>query len=460
MAFTATKAYDNATNGFDETVEFKVLNCTNVDGNNNKFFCIELQKHPGTGQYRIFTQYGRLNQTSTYDLRGPSADFAEVRKEYDSIIKKKLRGKKIKEADGTVREEKYVEIDVVAPTVGSPNIRRKASVSGSGKNFRDVFATDTRYEPMVRKLLTQLLEENIHNITGLASVTVSNSGLETPLGPVTAEHIAKARAYLDQLRQIGQIDVRDATVRRLNTNYYSLIPHSFGSRITDSDMIADDSKLLQEFDLLEQMETAVKMSAQSQQDTAHVPDLGLQIEVLTDRREYDEIVQRVEKSRKHAQLNEWKVKQIYRVCNVKERARYRPRPTGPELDLFHGSKNANILSILLNGFYVPPVNAPHVTGRMFGNGVYGASAVTKSLNYSIGYWDGRRNRYDNTFVFITRFAMGKTMEVYQSMPSGLPRGSDYESIHAKAGPALANDEFIVPNVDQTTITHLIEFARN
>lgn len=458
MTFKVTKAYNDDTQGFDETVAYRILHCTNVDGNNNKYFVIELQKNPTTGQFRIFTQYGRLAHANTYDLRGPSDDLEAVRKEFDGIVRKKLRGKKIKAEDGTVREERYVEIDTPSPTVGSANIR-KAKPSGGSRNFRDVFAEDDQFAVPVRTLLSQLLEENIHQITGLSAVTVSDAGLETPLGPVTVEHLAKARAMLEALRQIGPIDVRDPQVRRLNTDYFSLVPHRFGSRITDRDMISSDATLLQEFDLLDQMETAVQMSDASQDNAAAGTrhDYGLRMELLTDQGACDEIVQRVDSTRRHTQLNAWKVRRIFTLEN-KDRSRYRPLP-GPEYDLFHGSKNANVLSILLNGFMIPPVSAPHVTGRMFSDGVYGASAVTKSLNYSTGFWDGRGNQYDNSFVFIARFSMGNVYETYTSMPQGLPRGTSYNSIHAKAGKSLANDEYIVPNVNQVTITHLIEFGR-
>ena len=37
---------------------------------------------------------------------------------------------------------------------------------------------------------------------------------------------------------------------------------------------------------------------------------------------------------------------------------------------------------------VPPANASHCTGRMFGNGVYFSDQSTKALNYAYGYWGG------------------------------------------------------------------------
>ena len=138
--------------------------------------------------------------------------------------------------------------------------------------------------------------------------------------------------------------------------------------------------------------------------------------------------------------------------------RYRnPVSGGPEYDLFHGSANSNLLSIMLNGFYVPPSSASHVTGRMFGNGVYAASKSSKAFRYSVGLWGGRRSSMPTAYMFVTRFAMGNIYETHSSMFGGAPKG--YHSTWAKSGRSLRNDEFIVYNVTQAKATHLIEMSR-
>ncbi len=55
--------------------------------------------------------------------------------------------------------------------------------------------------------------------------------------------------------------------------------------------------------------------------------------------------------------------------------------------------------------------------------------------------------------------MGNVLETCTLMPNGRPRGSTYHSIPAKVGVGLANDEYIVYGLSQTTITHLIELGR-
>jgi len=406
-----------------------------------------------------------------YDVRGPDADEARMRREFDSIVADKSRGKTKKRADGTKYVEKYEEVVVLAPNVGSPNVRKasgaaaSAAVKGGGSDFSRVFSA---YSSPVRVLLEQLLEENVHQITSMTTMTMTSSGLETPLGPVTRDHIGRARGVLDLLRarlpDNSAGDPRDGDLRQLNTQYFSLVPRAFGHKIADSDMILKADTLVTEYDLLDQMEAAVQVVRDDSSD-GKLPDLGLEME-LADDRVTETIRMHVDRTRNHHALDEWRVRRVFEIRNAKERDRYLRRaealrqrtPSAAEHDLFHGSRNANILSILLNGFCVPPVSAPHVTGRMFGNGVYGADISTKALNYSTGYWNNAvRNKHPSVFLFVSRFAMGRVYETTRSLKSGVPHG--YDSIFAKGGADLINNEYIVPDPAQATVTHLVEFGR-
>ncbi len=92
-----------------------------------------------------------------------------------------------------------------------------------------------------------------------------------------------------------------------------------------------------------------------------------------------------------------------------------------------------------------------------GSGAYFANCSTKSLNYSTGFWGARRTKYDNIFLFVADLALGKYYTTYSSMPNGTPRG--YDSIWAKKGRSLIHDELVTPNLEQQTLTHLIEMVQ-
>jgi len=458
--------------GYTDTKQHVILMCGNVDGNANKFYVLELQTNGS--DFRLYSEYGRIGKPNpARDLR-ENLELAEAEKEFERIKKSKLRKKTKtrKLADGDDKhQEQYREVDIAAPTIGSPNIRAKGSSDGStvttttkkaGKSAVGAIFAQMNYEKPVQTLLSQLLQENIHNIEATSNVTVTHNGLETPLGPITHNHINTARDTLNRLQSIagqGKTNLRDhsdRSVRDLNSEFFSLVPHQFGNRITEADMLLSDDHIDEKIDLLQGMEAALTVTDNDDKDDGEKLPLSM-VEVSARHADFKAIKQRVEMTSKHHDVRNWKVNRIFQTSNSVVDARYHNPVNGPEYDLFHGSANANLLSIMLNGFYVPPSTASHVTGRMFGNGVYGASSSSKSFRYSVGLWGGRTSRMKTAYMFVVRFGMGKIYETDTTRTQGAPKG--YHSIHAKAGRHLRNDEYIVYNTNQAKITHLIEMAQ-
>jgi poly [ADP-ribose] polymerase len=464
--------------GFTETTKHVILMCGNVDGNANKFYVLELQHNSNNDDqrdYRLYSEYGRIGRDHpARDLR-EGLSLYEAEKEFERIkkskLKKKTKTRKLKDGDDK-HAEQYREVDIAAPTIGSPNIRATGSANGgstttttkrSGGAAVGAIFSQMGYQPSVQTLLSQLLAENIHNIEATSNVTVTHNGLETPLGPITHGHIGTARDAINRLQAIsgtGTGNVRDdtdRTVRDLNSEFFSLVPHQMGRTITAADMLLSDDDIDKKLDLLQGMEAALTVTTADDKDDDS-PKLPLSMtELATKHPAFRAIKDKVVSTAKHHDVRDWRISRIFEAENAKELARFRNPSNGPEYDLFHGSANANLLSIMLNGFYVPPSSASHVTGRMFGNGVYGASSSSKSFRYSVGLWGGSRSRMQTAYMFVVKFGMGKIYECTNTMYNGAPKG--YHSIHAKAGRSLQNDEFIVYDPRQARVTHLIEMAQ-
>jgi poly [ADP-ribose] polymerase 2/3/4 len=436
---------------FDETIAWKVLCCGNIEVNSNKYYVIEIQRNRSTGEHRVYTQYGRVGTSSVHEMRGPYS-LAEAQREFESILKAKQRGK----TGGT---SKYSIVDVITPTVGSYNIRGKTQEIKVDGSKDIVEQSKHKFTPDVMRLLKQFADENIHRITSSTSMSFTSEGLETALGPVTDSHVQRAREELQQIQAIVKSEggkVKDLSkIGQANNRYLSLIPHSFGRKITESDWIADDAKLIEEFDLLDQLEAAVKLGLKST-GTSTFTGLDTDVMEISDPKPF---VEMVNKTKAHSHLSRWHVKNAYEVKIPKERQRFESaeKKYGNHMDFFHGSSNCNFLSILLGGLIIPGHgDGIAIAGRMFGNGVYGASSSTKSLNYSVGNWTGRRNKYPNAFLLRVKFAMGKIYEPTRAMspPSGYHSTAAYAR---KTG--LQNDEFIVYSLEQCTITHLLELEQ-
>ncbi|MFK5151055.1 hypothetical protein ACI4CU_27210, partial [Klebsiella pneumoniae] len=126
-------------------------------------------------------------------------------------------------------------------------------------------------------------------------------------------------------------------------------------------------------------------------------------------------------------------------------------------ELWHGTRVGNVLSIMKGGFVIPPSNASHVTGRMFGNGVYFSDQSTKSLNYAYGCAPGQKGGIEkSTFMFLSDVAMGKEY-IPSSWGGNLPMPG-YDSTYAMAGRSgVQNNEMIVYKTYQINPRYLVEF---
>lgn len=463
VALRVEKVASNDAGDFKETTEFTVLHCANVDGNNNKFYILEIQKNPTTGNFRLFSNYGRLGVPGVYEIRqqdrnGNTLDESICKTEFAKIIKKKERGKTVKLKNGDSIREHYSKVDVVSPNIGSSNICNVATVNVTSS----APAINTnKYDSETSRLIRTFITENIHSITSSTTMTFTKNGLETPLGPVTENHLDKATSVLNDLRDMmgsdTTLDSNDKNVRITNSEYFSLIPRKFGRQIQSDDMILTPDKMAEEYDLLSNLRTAVQAGLNSN-DGSKNTGVDIDIAFMDVNDEWKRLADKYEttKHRNHVVIQGYKVKNIFTIDIPFVTNRYLPveAKLGNVRELFHGTKTANMLSISINGLIIPPTGAAHVTGRMFGNGVYGASCSTKALNYAVGYWGGRKNKSNAAYMLIVKFAMGREYVANSHLYTGAPNG--YNSVWGKAGRALLNDEYIVYNLNQATITHILE----
>lgn len=453
MAISEQHASSNDVGEFTETVEFAVLSCGNIEKNNNKYYCLELQKS-SSGQYRLFCTRGRIGSSTVYGVRGPIGDQFVAKKEFDKIVSSKLKGK----SGGEV--SKYALVETLKPTIGSKNICNQTTtkVSIPKPDIKDKIKSF--FKDKEAKIVQQLYNENIHQIQMMTSISVTSNGLETALGPVTPNHVTNAKQILEKLKSLQESNcliVSNTEAVDLNNQYLSMIPRKVEGKIKKEDMILTDRRLIEEFDLLDQLSSAIQINTNTKDDAR---DFGFRL--TKNDKSFKEIQDWFEKTRasNHFNLKPWKVYSVYDIENEVDKNRFENCQIKGKIErLWHGSQNSNVLSILMNGLIIPGHNAPHVTGRMFGNGVYGASNSTKALNYSVGYWSGKSTDKNNTFLLEVQFKMGNVYYPTSSLYNGPPKG--YDSVHAiKSKCNLYNDEFIVYSLPQQRIVRLIELRKD
>lgn len=315
--------------------------------------------------------------------------------------------------------------------------------------------------PTLEKLIKRFVEANVHKITTNTQITYNSStGLfATPLGVVSMEGLTEARNLLAELAPIVRKANFGSDADRLLSKYLRLIPQNLGmGRFSTQTVIPDDNALQKQMDLIDSLESSYQaMSTQPATPNApakkHEEVFKVDLDVLTDKAERTRLEKYYESSKKRMHgYDNVHVKEIF-VVNIHEMTNKYENSTAPHQEVFHGTSVANTLSILKSGLKISPPSTAAIAGKMMGNGIYGAINSSKSMGYTFGRWTGSGSG-DMGYLFICDFAMGKTQVVYDAKYSGADKG--YDSIWAKAGRALHNDELVVFRNTQAKIKYLLE----
>ena len=312
--------------------------------------------------------------------------------------------------------------------------------------------------PVLDRLIKRFVDANVHKITSSTQITYnSTTGLfTTPLGIVTPDGLTEARDLLADLSPLVKKGQFGAQADAILCKYLRIIPQNLGMRrFTTQSVIPDDNAIQKQSDLIDSLESsyqamtttpATKTPTKAQEQVFKVD-----LDVLSDAAERARLVKYFESSKKSMHgYDNVRVREVFKVT-IHDMDRAFEKTTTPIKEVFHGTSQANCLSILKSGLKVSPPSTAAIAGKMFGNGVYGAINSTKSLGYTFNRW-GQGGVGDAGWLFICDFAMGKIQTVYSSCNK--PTG--YDSVWAKAGQSLSNDELIVYRNSQVTIKYLLE----
>ena len=173
-------------------------------------------------------------------------------------------------------------------------------------------------------------------------------------------------------------------------------------------------------------------------------------------RDFGRIAQKILKTQSQRHCFGVKVNRLFSVCLPGERSRYEQtgQAVGNVQELFHGTKNSNMVGILSRGLLIAPKNVP-VTGYMFGKGIYFADQSTKSAQYSLMWANNRRA---SGYLFLADVALGRIQKEHgpkyrEEAPDG------HHSVQGCKGPSLVHNEFIIYNTAQCTLRYIAEIEQ-
>jgi poly [ADP-ribose] polymerase len=423
--------------GFGENykvVNHIVLNFTDINNNNNKFYSMELQE--SGGGCRIFTHYGRVGAPGTkegrYFLKSehkPRGDKSleeyvkeEAEREFQSLLNSK-------------KKKGYVPVEVAVANVGSGKAKPVL------KNI-SMSSLDCRVE----KFVGQIYEE--------ASKTLA-SIIRTPIGALTESQINKGFEKLWQIRKaIKYFDNRLLT--ELSSQFYSLIPQKFSRRIDAYEAVIDtNEKADRQEEVLQLMRDVYNVREEFDSDIkAKYKAINTKIEPLeSSDSEYKRIEDKVEVTHSRHHPIRLHIDNIFRIELNSAKGRFNPKKLST-MELFHGSPNKNILGILQRGLLIAPPDA-QTNGAAFGRGIYFARHSTKSAQYSTRFCT---NMHKNGFLLAADVAVGRMQKVSYFTFNDKGLSPSYDSVMGVAGFDLIHDEYVVYNVNQVELKYVIDFT--
>lgn len=424
--------------------------------NNNKFWIGELYDNGD-----VNTRWGRVGDT------GQSKMYPSVGQ---SFLEKKVKSKK-KARNGEIP---YREVEILSE---NNTISIKAEC-----DLRAIAKKQIKYSDIeVSKLIDYLTEQNIHDITNFTSQNITynynTNGFETPMGAVSQRMIDSARDTLNDIANlVANKDYGDLLMEKTR-DLLMLVPQNIGRKKLElHDFWSNKEKVKQQNDLLDGLQASLETITSSVAENTTDEDAEFKVfdthmELIKDKKTLDRLFSYYHntKSPMHAchrynPINAWEVS----ISGMNQEFQNDGAKMPNIVEGFHGSGTANILSLLKSGMLIRPPKNAHVSGALYGNGIYCApmrrvgakeltvGSSTKALGYSTSFWGGKNA--SRTFMFIVDMAMGN---YYKPDRSNYMRVSypvnGYDSTWAFGGVGgVKNDEAIVYRESQVNIKYLIE----
>jgi|688.fasta_scaffold70595_5 poly [ADP-ribose] polymerase len=396
---------------------------------------------------RIKCEYGRVGKSLVTEYK-PSS-------KWDSVLKQKLS-----------KTKGYTD---VTDLLAEPVIDESKPTDNKVDNIKD---------EIVRKLIDELM--SFANKSIQRNYKVSQE-------VVSEQQVTAAQEIISNISGLIQIGVDIKHINDMLLKLYTIIPrrmdnvkdHLFrdisndvtltnAQRLLDNEQSALDT-MAGQVELIKQQREADKKAAEAEEkgveevveEVTILDQMGLSVEVEND-------TETLELINKLMGPNVNQLKRVFKVVNNKTQKVFDKHMDKVEVKkkrlYWHGSRNENWFNILQTGLLIRPSGAVH-TGSMFGDGIYFADKAQKSIGYSSlrgSYWaHGGDNK---AFLALFDVHLGKQKEILHhdsscyKLSKKVLDNEGFDSVFAKGGADLRNNEYIVYNAAQCTVSHLIEIG--
>ncbi|RHZ86579.1 hypothetical protein Glove_48g40 [Diversispora epigaea] len=392
----------------DQIVWDCLLNQTNVKGNNNKFYIIQLLESDSNSSYYVFNKWGRVGYPGQTTTSGPFSSLPLAQHEFQ----KKFRDKTGNSwADVCNDKSKFVshknKYTLLERDYGedmdedeNENVNESSDVP------------DSQLHPKVQDVVQMIFDINAFKSI---MVELNYDASKLPLGKLSKATITQGYQILKRIEAVIT-NVNSGNLVDLSNEFYTVIPHSFGMRAPP--IISTIVMLKEKLDMVEalgEIEIAASLikSADSKINLVDSNYNSLNLEKMEpldhNSEEFKLILKYVNNTRGSTHYYKLEVLDVFSIERQGENERFSKYSNlHNRMLLWHGSRRTNFAGILSQGLRIAPPHVP-CTGYMFGKGVYFADCVTKSAGYCYSHAS------DNIgFMLLCEVACGDMLELTNS----------------------------------------------
>eukprot|EP00271_Cylindrocystis_brebissonii_P016170 TRINITY_DN3942_c0_g1_i1.p1 TRINITY_DN3942_c0_g1~~TRINITY_DN3942_c0_g1_i1.p1 ORF type:complete len:968 (-),score=323.57 TRINITY_DN3942_c0_g1_i1:521-3424(-) len=402
-----------------EDIYDAVLNQTNTNANNNKFYVIQLLRVGSSPWTQLFCRWGRVGVPGQQSLATyPSKEQGIQEFEKKFFDKTKNFWAQRHKFEPHAGKYTMLEMDYSAEPEEGEEDKGKAATAKK---------VESKLDPRVLELVNLICDADMFQ---REMCEIGYDAKKLPLGKLSRKTILQGYSVLKLIA--AELDARAPSMDKLSqlsSDFFTVIPHDFGFKKMREFIIRDKQTLKKKLEMVEalaEIEVAAKVmkgpKADADKEPVHPADehyerLQCQMEPLEEGSEEMKMVKAYLKNT-HASTHSYyklEVEQAYRVKRQGEDERFKKLPNRQLL--WHGSRLTNWTGILSQGLRIAPPEAPS-TGYMFGKGVYFADMVSKSANYCYASVPG------TGLLLLCEVALGEPREL---------TNADYDAANLPAG---------------------------
>ncbi|XP_077581070.1 poly [ADP-ribose] polymerase 2 [Stigmatopora nigra] len=408
-----------------------MLNQTNLEVNQNKFYLIQLLKDDAARVFSVWTRWGRVGKVGQCNLTSCGGDLQKSK----SFFKKKFFDKTKNVWDQRASFEKVTGMyDMVYMDYNTNSKEEKQTPT----------AVEKPKKMSTLHAKVQSLLELICDIKAMEEVVLEMKfdTRKAPLGKLTVEQISAGYTALKRIEDCLRRKDRGHELVDACNQFYTRIPHDFGLKRPPLIQTEDDlKKKIELLEALSDIQIAVKMVESSSKNHDEHPlnhyytSLKCQLEPLDPLCHEYNVIEKYMNSTHASTHNTYtmNVLDIFAVDRHGESSQFLSNIHNRML-LWHGSRLSNWVSILSQGLRIAPPEAP-CTGSMFGKGIYFADMSSKSAQYCFPH-----EHNEVGLLLLCEVALGNSNELLNAdyHANNLPEGKHSTKGIGRTGPNPEN----------------------